>query len=310
VSFAADVREGLSHDPKRLPPRWFYDDLGSRLFGAICALPWYRVTRAELGLLAGAARVVRRRMGRPGLVVELGCGTGEKLALLLDGLLGPRERTRVALVDVSREALAVTTSRLAVRAGLSIQTFRADYESGLGRALLERTRGPALVVFLGSNVGNFDPPQARSFLTRIHRNLRPGDGLLLGADLVKPKADLVLAYDDPLGVTASFNKNLLRRMNDELGARFDLGSFRHHAVWDARRSRVEMHLVSCVAQSVEVPGARLTARFRRGETIFTEASYKYTESGLRSALGDAGFRCERSWIDEAARFSLSLFNVP
>jgi L-histidine N-alpha-methyltransferase len=310
VSFAADVREGLSRDPKRLPPRWFYDDLGSRLFGAICALPWYRVTRAELGMLPRASRVVRRRMGKPGLVVELGCGTGEKLALLLDGLLGPRERTRVALVDVSREALAVTTSRLAVRAGLSIRTFRADYLSGLGRALLERTRGPALVVFLGSNLGNFDPPQAQRFLTRIRRALRPGDGLLLGADLVKPRADLVLAYDDPLGVTASFNKNLLRRMNDELGAGFDLGSFRHHALWSARESRVEMHLVSRVSQSIEVPGARLTARFRRGETIFTEASYKYTESSLRSALGDAGFRCERSWVDEGARFALSLFNVP
>jgi L-histidine N-alpha-methyltransferase len=310
VSFAADVREGLSRDPKRLPPRWFYDDLGSRLFGAICALPWYRVTRAELGLLAGAARVVRRRMGKPGLVVELGCGTGEKLALLLDGLLGPRERTRVALVDVSREALAVTASRLAVRTGLSIQTFRADYEMGLGRALLERTRGPVLVVFLGSNLGNFDPPQARRFLTGIRRALRPRDGLLLGADLVKPEADLVLAYDDPLGVTASFNKNLLRRMNDELGAGFDLDTFRHRALWDAGRSRVEMHLVSRVSQSVEVPGARLTARFRRGETIFTEASYKYTESGLRSALGDAGFQCECSWIDEKARFALSLFRVP
>jgi L-histidine Nalpha-methyltransferase len=310
VSFAADVREGLSRDPKRLPPRWFYDDLGSRLFRAICALPWYQVTRAELGLVPGASRDVLRRMGKPGLVVELGCGSGEKLALLLDGLLGPRERTRVGLVDVSREALALTASRLAARSGLSVQTFRADYERGLGRALLQRTRGPALVVFLGSNVGNFDPLQTRRFLSRLRRTLRSGDALLLGADLVKPEAELVLAYDDPLGVTASFNKNLLRRMNDELGAGFDLDSFRHRALWDARKSRVEMHLVSRVPQSVEVPGARLTARFRRGETIFTEASYKYTEGGLTDTLGSAGFRCESSRIDRRAGFALSLFRLP
>ena len=310
MSFAADVREGLSSDPKRLPPRWFYDDLGSRLFRAICALPWYRVTRAELGLLPRASRDVRRQMGRPGLVVELGCGSGEKLASLLEDLLGPRERTRVGLVDVSREALDLTASRLAVRSGLSVRTFRADYEKGLGSALQERTRRPALVVFLGSNVGNFDPPEARRFLTRIRRALRPGDALLLGADLVKAEAELILAYDDPLGVTASFNKNLLRRMNDELGAGFDLDSFRHRALWDARKSRVEMHLVSRVPQSVEVPGARLTARFRRGETIFTEASYKYTEAGLLATLGSAGFTCERSWIDGQAGFALSLFRLP
>ena len=310
MSFATDVREGLSRDPKRLPPRWFYDDLGSRLFRAICALPWYRVTRAELGLLPDASRDVRRLLGKPGLVVELGCGSGEKLALLLDGLLGPRERTRVGLVDISREALDLTASRLAARGGLSVHTFRADYERGLGRALLERTRSPALVVFLGSNVGNFEPTETRRFLDRIHRALRPGDALLLGADLVKPEAELVLAYDDPLGVTASFNKNLLRRMNDELGAAFDLDSFRHRALWNARKRRVEMHLVSRVPQSVEIPGARLTARFRRGETIFTEASYKYTEGGLAATLGSAGFRGECSWIDGRARFALSLFRLP
>ncbi len=310
MSFAADVREGLSRDPKRLPPRWFYDDLGSRLFRAICALPWYRVTRAELALLPGASRDVRRLLGKPGLVVELGCGSGEKLALLLDGLLGPRERTRVGLVDISREALDLTASRLSVRGGLSVQTFQAPYERGLGKALLERTRGPALVVFLGSNVGNFDPPQTRRFLDRIRRTLKAGDALLLGADLVKPEAELVLAYDDPLGVTASFNKNLLRRMNDELGAGFDLDSFRHRASWDARQSRVEMHLVSRVPQRVEVPGAGLTARFRRGETIFTEASYKYTEGGLTATLGSAGFRCESSRVDGRAGFALSLFRLP
>jgi len=309
VSFAADVREGLSRDPKRLPPRWFYDDLGSRLFRAICALPWYRVTRAELGLLPHASRDVRRRMGKPGLVVELGCGSGEKLALLLDNLLRPRERARVGLVDVAREALDLTVARLAARGGLSVQTFRADYERGLARALLERTRGPALVVFLGSNIGNFDPLEARRFLIRIRRALRPGDALLLGADLVKPEAELVLAYDDPLGVTASFNKNVLRRMNDELDAGFDLDSFRHRALWDARKNRVEMHLVSRVPQRVEVPGARLTARFRRGETIFTEASHKYTEAGLTATLGSAGFKCECSWIDGQARFALSLFRL-
>lgn len=310
MSFASDVREGLSRDPKRLPPRWFYDDLGSRLFRAICALPWYRVTRAEMGLLPGASRAVRRRLGKPGLVVELGCGSGEKLALFLDGLLRPRERTRVGLVDVSREALDLTASRLAARSGLEVRTFRAEYQSGLGKALLERARGPALVVFLGSNLGNFDLPQTRRFLDRIRRALKSGDGLLLGADLVKPEAELVLAYDDPLGVTASFNKNLLRRMNDELGAGFDLDTFRHRARWNARKSRVEMHLVSRVAQRVEIPGAPLTARFRRGETIFTEASHKYTEAGLTATLASAGFRRDCSWTDRRARFALSLFRLP
>ena len=164
-----------------------------------------------------------------------------------------------------------------------------------------------LVLFLGSNIGNFDPPAAHDFLTQIRGALRPGDALLLGADLVKPEAELVLAYDDPLGVTAAFNKNLLVRINRELLADFDLTSFDHRAIWNEAKSRIEMHLVSRRAQEVAIPRADCIVSFRRGEHIWTESSYKYTIEEVVQRGERAGFRSREQWVDGDARFALTLF---
>ena len=310
MSFASDVRRGLSRRPRSLPPRWFYDTLGSRLFDAICALPWYRITRAELGLLPRAARAARRLLGRPGLIVEMGCGNGEKLEVLLEGIHDGKKPLVVGLVDLSSVALAQSRRRVARFSGLSFFEARAPFEAGLARALRVRPRRQrALVVFLGSNIGNFDPPVAARFLRAVRRALRPGDAFLLGADLVKPEADLLLAYDDPLGVTAAFNRNVLMRMNRELGANFDPGAFRHRAVWNATARRVEMHLVSRRAQVVRIPAVRMTVLFRRGESIFTEASYKYTAKTLAAEVASVGFAVRRQWIDRKALFALMLLEA-
>jgi L-histidine Nalpha-methyltransferase len=305
VSFASDVRRGLGTRPYRLPPHWFYDELGSRLFDAICLLPWYRITRVERRLLRRAARAMARRTPQPTFVAELGPGNGEKLTLFLEDLGGD---PRVLLVDISPEALVASTARLAKAGFRGVSAVRGTYEAGLARIRVERPkRGRALVLFLGSNMGNFEPRRAARFLRDVRAALEPGDELLLGADLVKPEKDLVLAYDDPLGVTAAFNRNVLARMNRELGADVDLESFAHRAVWNAGEGRVEMSLVSNRAQTVRIPRARLEARFRKGESIFTEASYKYVASDLRERVEAAGFALRRHFEDRAARYALMLF---
>jgi dimethylhistidine N-methyltransferase len=307
VTFTSDVRRGLGTRPYRLPPHWFYDELGSRLFDAICLLPWYRITRAERPLLLRAARAIARDGPPPAFVAELGPGNGEKATLFLENLGGAR---RVLLADISSEALAASTARLAEAGFGGVVVVRGTYEEGLERIARERpARGRALVLFLGSNVGNFEPSRAARFLKDVRSALEPGDGLLLGADLVKPRRDLLLAYDDPLGVTAAFNLNLLARMNRDLGADIDLKSFAHRAVWNANEGRMEMFLVSRRAQTVRIPKARLEVRFLKGETIFTEASYKYVARDLRERVEAAGFAARRHFEDRAAGYALMLFTA-
>ena len=309
MSFASDVRQGFAERPPRIPPRWFYDALGSALFDAITHLPWYRITQAEKRLLREACpelRALRRSTAR---LVELGSGNGEKLDLVL-GALADGQRLDVGLVDVSPAALAAAGLRAEAHAGVVVASVEATYADGLARALAGRPAdGGALVLFLGSNLGNLDPQETGEFLRGVRGALRPADRLLLGADLVKPEEDLLLAYEDPVGVTAAFNRNLLERMNRELGADFDLGLWDHRAVWNTGESRVEMHLVSRAEQLVTIPAAGVAAPFRTGETIFTEASYKYTPDALAATLGAAGFVETRSWTDDAARYALVLFEA-
>jgi L-histidine Nalpha-methyltransferase len=320
ADFAADIAQGLRARPKKLPPKHFYDPLGSHLFDAICHLPWYPITRAEHRLLDRHAGAMVGRLGGLSLLVELGCGSGDKIAVFASALApadrpanGGRARPgpTVHLVDVSEKALELTRRTLARVGSLPVVSHRATYEDGLRRAVHERpARGSALVLFLGSNIGNFDPPAALSMLREIGRALRPGDGLLLGADLIKPESELLAAYDDPLGVTAAFNKNVLLRANRELGADFDLGAFAHRAVWNEAASRIEMHLVSRRPQVVRVPGARVEASFAEGESIWTESSYKYTPEGLAEAGRRAGLGCEAQWIEPELGFATTLFVVP
>jgi dimethylhistidine N-methyltransferase len=308
-AFATDVVRDLQRTPKQLQSRYLYDALGSSLFDAICRLPWYRITRAEAELLRQHAGDIASAV--PGwlddpTVVELGCGNGEKIEVVLSAV--PDLPIDVHLIDISRDALQATMSRLAGLPDVTVTPHEAPYEVGLDRVRpLLRSRGPALVLFLGSNIGNFDRPVAASLLRSIRHALQPGSALLLGADLVKPRETLILAYDDPLGVTAAFNKNLLVRINRELGADFDLGAFEHRAVWNEAEQRVEMHLVSLQAQEVRLGARRI--RFEAGEPIWTESSYKYTERSIADLGSRTGFSVNTQWIDSEAGFALTLFEA-
>jgi len=306
--FARDVRRDLALTPKQLQSRYLYNGLGSALFEAICRLPWYRITRAEGRLLARFATEMVEPLQDPITLVELGCGSGEKLALIAEALRGRRKRVLVHLIDISPDALELSERTLGGLEHVSVVGHRATYEVGLRHAASQRpAAGTMLVLFLGSNIGNFDTPAAEEFLADIRSDLRPGDGLLLGVDLVKPEHELMLAYDDPLGVTAAFNKNLLARMNTELLADFDLSTFAHRAVWNPIERRVEMHLESLRAQTVHLPRAECAVEFARGERIWTESSYKYDPDQIVRMGREAGFRLHQQWIEPDARFAVALF---
>ncbi len=304
--FASDVQYYLSQSPRQLPSRYLYDELGSALFDAICRLPWYGVTRSELRLLAKHSRQLLGRVTGLTTIIELGPGNGEKLAALVcSGRLG-RECLDVRLVDISRTALDLSSHRLSAIPDVRVTTYEADYESGLTAATTEARAGRALVLVLGSNIGNFDRPGAAAFLDAIRASLSLGDVLLVGVDLVKSERDLVIAYDDPLGVTAAFNRNLLVRINRELGGRLDVDRFRHRAIWSEAHSRVEMHLVSVGCQRVHVEDAGVDIVLEDGESIWTESSYKFTPVQIARALEHAGFSMMEQWTDGQDGFALTL----
>jgi len=306
--FAQDVRFYLQLNPRQLPSRFLYDTLGSALFDAICHLPWYRITRSELQLLRDHGAEIGHVFRQGGRVVELGCGNGEKLAALLMHADVPGVRAH--LIDLSEAALGRSVQTLAALQDLdiSVTTHQATYEDGL-LSLPADDAPPTLLAFLGSNIGNFDPPGAAAFLRLMRAALRPRDYLLLGADLVKSERDLLLAYDDPLGLTAAFDKNLLLRLNAELNANFHLDRFAHRAVWNREASRVEMHLASLGAQEVFIEDADFRFTLEDGETIWTESSYKYEPQAVRQLVEPAGFVQRHQWIDERARFALTLFEA-
>jgi dimethylhistidine N-methyltransferase len=314
-AFAADAARDLRRVPKQLQSQYLYDALGSSLFEAICRLPWYRITRSEGQLLAAHAAEIGARLtatrGARGncAVIELGVGSGEKLATILEGLPAG-SAPRVHLIDISPAALETTAARIAGFSRAEVSRHEATYEQGLTAAAADaRSATRRLLLFLGSNIGNFDAPRSHALAQAMRRALVPGDLLLLGADLVKPEADLIRAYDDPLGVTAAFNKSLLVRINRELGGNFDLSTFAHHARWNAPCQRVEMHLVSLISQQVAIPGAGLDIEFAAGETIWTESSYKYTPETIERLAVDAGFRVSEQWLDPDAGYALSLLEA-
>jgi L-histidine N-alpha-methyltransferase len=328
--FAADVARDLALAPKQLQSKYLYDALGSSLFEAICRLPWYRITRAERALLHRHAPAIVARLCAPRLrsgqahegavplIVELGCGSGEKIVILAEALQSAGGHARVHLIDISPQALEQSERTLGRLDHISVVGHRETYEVGLRQAAAARDDGqPMLVLLLGSNIGNFDVPAAHDFLGAIRGALAPGDALLLGADLVKPERDLQLAYDDPLGVTAAFNRNLLVRINRELGGTFDLDAFAHVAVWNPAHHRVEMHLESLADQRVTISRARstgsgqagLSVPFSRGERIWTESSYKYVPSQIDEMGLEAGFVTREQWIDDEARFALTLLTA-
>jgi dimethylhistidine N-methyltransferase len=305
---AKEIREYLQRTPRQLPSKYFYDELGSALFEAITRLPWYRITRAESALLARHAGEIVAGLRRPVSIAELGGGSGEKLAILA-GATG-EAFSGIRFVDISQAALDMARYRLQAAGYANIATHRGTYEEGLAAIAQQRSTDETLIVlFLGSNIGNFDPPVAQALLRRIRGALRGGDALLLGTDLVKPERELLLAYDDPLRITAAFNRNLLRRINDEFGGTFDLDGFDHRAIWNAAERRVEMHLVSRRRQDVEIAAADFSVTFEPGEWIWTESSHKFVAEQVVAEGRAAGFDEAVQWVDAEAGFALTRFLV-
>ena len=305
LGLAEEVRYFLTQHPRQLPSRLLYDGLGSALFEAICRLPWYPLTRAETRLLQRHAREILD--AGVTTIVELGSGSGAKLSTLIAGAGSDRGRLELHLVDVSGSALAQAGRALEGHHDVRIVGHRTTYEIGLEEIALTRpVAGRRLALFLGSNIGNFDPPGRDAFLRSVRTAVHRGDAFLLGVDLVKPARDVLLAYDDPLGVTAAFNLNLLARINRELHADFDLDGFSHRAIWDEERSRIEMHLHSDRRQWVHVRAADLAFEMEAGETIWTESSYKYRPQEIASILEHSGFEVSTQWIDAVDRFALTL----
>ncbi|HYN22361.1 MAG TPA: L-histidine N(alpha)-methyltransferase [Thermoanaerobaculia bacterium] len=311
-SFAEDVRQGLTSSPKVLLPKYFYDELGSLLFAAICALPEYYVFRAEMEILKARAAEIAAWLPGPVRIVELGSGDARKTRLLIDALLARQGSLDYLPIDVSPSALEHSSEELlSAYPNLRVTSWVADYRDAL-RAIREESRGSrarfkhTLVLFLGSTVGNLEPADRRILLRSIGEALQPGDAFLLGADLTKPESVLMPAYDDPLGVTAAFNLNVLARINRELGGNFDPTSFRHQARYDAGVRRIEMHLESRAEQTVRIRELGLDVSFREGETIHSENSYKFELSQLAELAAEAGLELRRTWTDRDRRFSSNL----
>ncbi len=300
----ADARRGLTAVPKWLPPKWFYDERGSALFERITRLPEYYPTRAEREiLLARAGEIAARTRART--LIELGAGSAAKTRLLLSALRAAGTLWRYVPVDVSESALLGTgKALLAEYPGLTVHAVVADFTHQLG--LLPRGEGPRLLVFLGGTIGNLDPGERGDLLAAVRSVLAPGDFLLLGTDLVKDRDTLVAAYDDAAGVTAEFNKNVLRVLDRELGADFVPDRFDHVAVWDPEREWIEMRLRSRADQRVAVPALGLTVTFARGEEMRTEISAKFRRAGVEAELAAAGLAPRAWWTDPAGRFALSL----
>ncbi len=305
--FAEDVYRGLAvRCGKAIPPQYFYDSVGSALFEVITLLPEYGLTRADEALLAQHSKEILARFGPCSLMVELGSGSGGKTRHLLEAASsgGP---VRYFPIDVSASALAHCREALENIANVSISELHLSYLDGLREAVSRREgREPLLVLFLGSTIGNFKADETRAFLKSVRDTLAPGDGLLLGTDLVKPESQLLLAYDDPLGVTAAFNLNLLARINRELGGNFDLRRFRHEARWSKAHSRVEMHLASTEDQVVRIESLDLDVQFLAGETIWTECSHKFEAAGVQRLAQECGFACAQQWLDSGWGFAESL----
>ena len=309
AQFARDARLGLcTTGPKSLPAKYLYDTIGSALFETITHLPDYGLTRADKRLLQRCASTLPRRFEATKVVIaELGSGVGSKTRLILEAF-SAEQILYYSPIDVSCEAL-----RLCERELSDIARVRGHVGPYLeGVASLKDSRPdntPLLLLFLGSSIGNFDADERTMFLGQIRSHLRPGDHILIGFDLVKPRSTLLKAYDDPTGVTAAFNRNVLGRINRELGAAFDLASFSHLARYNERHQRVEMHLRSETAQRVQIPESGATCTLAPGETIWTESSYKFRIRQIRQLMAEAGFGYIDEWIDDDWPFMEGLWAV-
>lgn len=310
ADFARAVADGLTRKrQKTLPPSWLYDEVGSALFETITVLPEYGLTRADGQLLARASGEIVRASRHPELIVELGSGTGTKTRHILAAAAESRH-IEYRPIDISGAALENCAKILDGMNRVRIEPIEGTYLDGVDAAIQARVPGQrALLLFLGSTIGNFDRAEAASFLRRLRKRMQPGDSLLLGADLVKPREKLLAAYDDPIGVTAAFNLNLLARINRELDGEFDIAAFAHEARYNERWSRIEMHLRSRIAQEVWIGALDLTISFAAGETIWTESSRKFGAEEIVRMGERAGWRAVRQWTDCGWGFAETLFEI-
>lgn len=302
-TLAAEVAAGLGRVPRSLHPRLFYDARGSELFAEICRLPEYHITRTEAAMLRGMAAGAPE-VARHARLVELGSGSPDKASLLLGAMRGGRGASEYVPIDVSGSVVGACARLPADFPGLRVTAIVDTYERGLGLAG-RLGGGPSLIAFLGSSLGNMGPDEAAAFLRGVRGRMGAGDSLLLGLDTCADRAALEAAYDDPAGATARFNLNVLARINRELGADFDLGSFEHVAEFDGGAMRVDMYLRSSRRQSVSVPGCGLALELGEGELIHTESSHKYAEAGIRSMAGAAGLAVDRLRRDPAGLYALA-----
>lgn len=298
-----DVRDGLAQQPKTLPPKWFYDAVGSDLFDQITRLPEYYPTRAEAQILAARAGEIAAASGADTLV-ELGSGTSEKTRALLDAMRDQGSLRRFIPFDVDPSVLQMAGQAIQQEyPGVEINAVCGDFEEHLGKI---PAVGRRLVAFLGSTLGNLTPGPRAEFLASVSEMMQPGDTLLLGTDLVKDVDRLVRAYDDSAGVTAQFNRNVLTVVNRELGADFDVPAYHHVARWNADEERIEMWLRSTRPQRVHIAALDLDVDFADGEEMLTEVSCKFRRSGVDAELAAAGLERTHWWTDEAGDFGLSL----
>jgi len=308
ADFARDILDGLTRaGQKELPSKYLYDELGSALFEAICLLPEYGLNRAGGRLMQRYAEALVRRLPLPVVVAELGSGNGTNTRWLLEAL-ARREAVHYFPIDISSLALSRCWQELGRIDSVSLVGLERAYLDGLVEVAARRRPGECLLVlFLGSTIGNFDRPAGEAFLTHVRQILQPGDLLLLATDLEKPVPQLLQAYDDPTGVTAAFNLNLLARINRELDADFDLVKFRHAVRWNDEERRIEMHLHSQTAHRVNIRGAGCQVAFERFETIWTESSHKYNTAEVIELARRTGYSCDAQWMDHEWPFAHSLF---
>ena len=301
-TFAQAVREGLSSSPKTLPCQYLYDAAGSDLFEAICATPEYYPTRTEDAILRRHADAMVEGWDQSPVLVELGSGSSTKTRRLIGAAIDRYEALHYLPIDVSPTILE-SSARALVREfpRLRVTGYAGDYRRAL-REIGERVRRPKCLAFLGSSLGNYADAQAVDLLRQIARAMGPEDRLLLGTDLAKDRATLEAAYDDAQGVTAAFSRNLLARINRELGGDFDLSAFQHRATYHPERGRVEIHLVSLREQTVQIPDVGLAPDFAEGETIHTEDSHKYSPEALAGLAERSGFVEEMAWTDDRGWF--------
>jgi L-histidine N-alpha-methyltransferase len=304
-SIRHDVLRGLRATPKTLPPKLFYDAAGAALFERICLLDEYYLTRTELSILRARLGEIAALAGPSCALVEYGSGAGTKVRLLLDALETP---TAYVPIDISREQLVSVAQGIAAEYPLlAVRPLAADYTTPLRLPAMPPDTRRRLAFFPGSTIGNFHPTEAAAFLQRIRRSIGAAGGLVIGVDRRKDAATLEAAYDDREGETAAFNRNLLVRINRELSADFDVARFAHRAVWKEEASRIEMHLVSLDQRTVHVAGEAI--RFERGETIWTESSYKYDRDRLDRLATEGGFEIARLWTDAAEQFWVAFLTV-